>query len=79
MTEPVFKERIGNVTAAVWENTVKVNGQDIKNHSVTVEKSYKDKEGNWKNTTSLNRNEVPKAIEALRAAYLFMFDTNEED
>jgi len=57
------------MTVAVWENERVVNGKKELIKSVQLSKRYTDKEGNWKNTNSMNINEIPKAISALQAAY----------
>ncbi|MFH1390850.1 MAG: hypothetical protein ABIH20_00890, partial [Candidatus Diapherotrites archaeon] len=62
---PTTKFRVGNVNVAVWENENK-KGNAFK--SVSLEKVYKVGE-EWKSTTSLNINEIPKAILALQKAY----------
>lgn len=66
--KPTIKVRNGNVTATVFTNIV--NGQkDGKPYSFTSEnivlqKSYKDGE-EWKNTSTLGKNDLPKAIMVL--------------
>lgn len=46
--KPATTFRRGSIKAAVWENT----GKDGLFHTVTFSRSYKDAEGNWKNTDS---------------------------
>jgi hypothetical protein len=60
--KPKRKLRLGNVTATVWENEIVVKGQKRTVESVTFSKIYKDKEGNWQNTNSYSRNEVPRLL-----------------
>jgi len=42
--QPTFKFRLGLITATIWKN----DGF----YSVDFSRSYKDSDGNWKNTTS---------------------------
>lgn len=44
--QPAFKVRLGLITATVWDN----DGF----YSVDLSRSYRDKEGNWQNTTSFS-------------------------
>lgn len=64
MAEPIKKFRVGSVTAAVWRND---NGS-----SVTIQKSFKDDKGEWKNTETLFHADVLCAIKALERAEEFL-------
>lgn len=68
--EKVFK--VGAVRAAVFNNTIQRNGQDVPLSKVLIEVRYKDKNGEWKGTNSLSINEMPKAILALEMAYQWL-------
>ena len=79
MTEkqlPEKKFRIGGVTATIWKNINMVGdkGKEIEreSHSVTLERSYKDKKDEWQKTNSYNQNDIPKAITVLRKAYEYV-------
>lgn len=62
---PVKKYQFGNVTVNVWENRVG-NGKDsFVSQSISITKSFKDKEGNWKNSESFQYKEIPFIIMAL--------------
>ena len=65
---PEKKIKVGNIQVAVWRNKSKT-GDTF--YSVSFEKYYKDGD-DWKSTTSLNRNDIPKAILALEEAYKFL-------
>jgi len=65
--EPVKKIKVGGIEAAVWENTSK---EGNKYYTTTMERNYKDGE-EWKKTTSLRANDLPKAILALQKAFEF--------
>ena len=66
---PLKKFRAGSVTAALWENEAKVNGRDVRMLKATVERRYKDKNGNWKSSNSFSRNEIPLAVYCLERAF----------
>ena len=67
--QPVKKFRAGQVSCALWENEVNVNGRIVTMLKATVERRYKDKDGNWKSTGSFARNEIPLAIYCLEKAF----------
>ncbi len=69
MNQPLKKYRAGQVSAAVWENEANVNGQNVTLRKATVERRYKDKDGNWKSSGSFGRNEIPLAIYVLGKAF----------
>ena len=69
LATPIKKFSVGGIQLAIWEN----EGQEgRKFYSVSFDRRYKDKEGNWKSTTSLGANDLPKAILALQKAYEFI-------
>ena len=64
-TRPVHEIRLGPVRAAIWANETEVGIR----HSVTLERLYKDAEGRWKNTDSLDRNDLLVAAKVLDLAH----------
>ena len=69
MNLPTKKFSVGAVQVAVWEN----EGKEGKSYySVSFERRYKDKNDEWKSTSSLKANDLPKAILALQKAYEFV-------
>ena len=72
-TSPEKHITAGAIRASIWKNeTVNKEGQPQSSRSVTFERSYKDKEGNWKITSSLQINDLPKAILVLNKAYEYL-------
>ena len=68
--KPIKKFKVGGVQVAVWENTVVGrDGGEESLRSVTMERRYKDRSGNWKSAPSLHVGDLPKAILALSKAY----------
>ena len=68
MDTPVKKVKVGAIDTAVWENTSK---EGNKYFTVSMERNYKDGE-EWKKTSSLRANDLPKAILALQKAFEFV-------
>lgn len=76
--KPIQKFKAGAIDASVWENSKQINGVPVTVYAVTLDRKYKDKNGTWQSTSSLNVNDIPKAIVALEEAYksLVMKDAN---
>ena len=64
-SKPAKSVRCGTVYVAVWKD----DKGDFISTSITVSKSYKDKNGDWKNTSSFRVNEIPDLICALQKVY----------
>ena len=69
MTKPVAKFRAGLGSAAIWENEITVNGRKVTMLKATVERQFKDKDGQWKSSNSFSRNEIPLAIYCLQKSF----------
>jgi len=68
--KPIRKLKVGGVQVAVWENSVVGrDGGEESLRTVTMERRYKDRSGNWKSSPSLHIADLPKAIMALSKAY----------
>ena len=62
---PDYKTQFGRVQAAVWSR--EIEGRQI--YSVTLTRSYKDKNEQWQRTTSLDEEDLLPAAKALDDAY----------
>ena len=69
---PVYKVRAGSISVDVWENENEKNGQKFKSYTLTTTKNYKAKDGEWKESKSLQTAEVPKLMALLSQAYSWM-------
>lgn len=75
---PVKKFQAGGVSAAVWQNSIEgKNGQAMNVYSVTLDRRYKDGDGNWQSSSSLRLNDVPKAALVLGQAYAYIATNGE--
>jgi hypothetical protein len=72
--KPVQKFRAGQVSCALWENEITVSGRKIKVLKATVERRYKDSDGEWKSSGSFARNEISLAIYCLQKAFDHIID-----
>ncbi len=67
---PEINFRAGAVCAAVWSNEgTNSKGESTSFKTVSLERSYKDKSGEWKKTNSLRVGDLPRAALALNKAY----------
>ena len=66
MSLPIKKFAVGGIQVAIWENQSK-EGNSY--YSVSFDRRYKDKNDEWKSSSSLKANDIPKAVLALEKAY----------
>lgn len=68
--KPEKKYKIGAVSASIWKRThTTKDGGSFEKWSVSLDRTYKDRNGNWQTTSSYDTNDVPKALLALSQAY----------
>jgi len=72
---PIAKFRAGQVAAAIWANDVEIKGRTVTILKATVQRRYKDKDGNWQSSGSFSRNEIPLAIHCLQKAFEQIVET----
>ncbi len=77
--KPAAKFTAGQVSAAIWENEVSVNGRDVTLLKATIQRRYKDKDGQWKSSSSFGRNEIPLAIYCLQKSFEHMIEGQKDD
>ena len=70
-SKPAAQFRNGNLKSCIWENKVKIDGQNVTQNRISIQKSYQDtKTGEWVNfELSLFPAEVARLISVLQAAY----------
>ena len=77
--KPVKKFQAGGVSAALWMNkTTLKDGRQIESLSVTVDRRYKDNDGEWQSSGSLKENDIPKALVVLAKAYDYITAKGED-
>jgi len=79
MNRPLKKFRAGQVSCALWENEIVVNGREMTMLKATFERRYKDKEGNWQSSQSFSRNEIPLVKWCLDKAFEAMIEEQSGD
>ena len=69
---PENKFRAGPVSASVFVNQFETQTGPKTARNVVLERTYKDKDGQFKTSKSLSERDLPKAILVLQQAYTFM-------
>ena len=63
--EPAAKLQYGRIEVAIWKN----QGDKRPFYSTTLTRSYKDDDGNWKQSSSLTSSELLVAAQAYQEAF----------
>jgi|WetSurMetagenome_2_1015567.scaffolds.fasta_scaffold58973_4 hypothetical protein len=73
--KPIFKVRCGGISASVFSNKIKgKDGKDFEVQTISIQKSYLDKEEKWQNMTiGIRKNDVAKLLVALNKVNDFVF------
>lgn len=67
---PVHEIRLGRIRAAIWVNETE-NGI---RHNVTISRLYRDEQqGQWKDSTSFGRDDLPLVAKVADQAHLWIF------
>ena len=67
---PVHDVRLGRIRAAIWENETD-NG---KRHNVTLSRLYKDDQGEWRDSSSFGRDDLPLLAKVSDLAHTWIFE-----
>jgi len=70
---PEKKFRAGGISISIWQNSgiAKAGGVSVY-RTVSMERSYRDKNGVWQKTNSFRINDLPKAALLLTKAYEYL-------
>ena len=71
---PLARFRAGAVHAAVWENHIHNHGTPAIMLKASVERRFKDTNGQWRSSTGFSRSELPLAMHCLKQAFAFMIE-----
>lgn len=78
--KPEKKFRASPISATIWTNEIQTkDGETRLYRTVSLERTYKDKDGAWKSTTSLRVHDLPKAALVLNKAYEYITIKEESD
>lgn len=76
---PEKKFRAGPISSTVWANKGKrKDGEEITFRTVSLDRRYTDKEGNWQSSSSYRASDLPRATLVLQKAYEYIVLKNSE-
>jgi hypothetical protein len=71
--KPEREFRVGAVRVSIWANPrYGADGKTWTSHRIAIDRGYKDHDGNWKKTDTLETEDIPKTILALKRAYEYL-------
>jgi hypothetical protein len=71
--QPQKKFRAGPICATVWSNEGQgKDGNAVSYSTVSLDRSYKDKSGEWQKTSSMRVNDLPRAALVATKAYEYL-------
>jgi len=68
--KPVHEIRVGLVRAAIWENDT----QNGTRHNVTFSRLYRDSDGQWQDSSSFGREDLPLLQKVSDRAHSWIYD-----
>ena len=69
---PEKKIRSGPISVTIWQNEAEGPQGKTIYKTVSFERSYKDKNGQWQATSKLRSNDIPRAVLVLNEAYKYL-------
>ncbi len=70
---PTKKFKAGAITATIWKNKgTSPTGEATEYFTISFERTFRSKEGEWKKTNSLRQSDLPKAVLVLNKAYEYL-------
>ena len=72
MPKPLKEFASGSVRATTWENEHEKGDQKFTTQTVSVERRYKDKNGDWNGTNGFRKNDLPNVEVVARKAFEFL-------
>ena len=71
--QPEKRFSTGAITATVWQNQGRGrNNEVVGYHTVSIQRSYKDKNGVWQKANSMRINDLPRATLVLQKAFEYL-------
>jgi len=73
MVQPEKRFKCGACEVSIFDNEITMkDGRKVNAKKASFQKRYKDSDGEWKSTQSLDVNDIPKARMALYEAYKYL-------
>jgi hypothetical protein len=78
--QPEKKFRAGAISATIWLNQGQSKTGGISQYrTISLQRGYKDKAGQWQNTNYFRLNDLPRAALVMTQAYEYLVTTKPED
>lgn len=79
--KPIKEFRIGGIQIAIWKNESEKNGGTVVQHSIRIQKRFRDDDGEYRDTNNYFPEELLKlALVATKAyEYIALKERNPED
>ncbi|MEM0983975.1 MAG: hypothetical protein AAGI17_08505 [Planctomycetota bacterium] len=74
-TQPIARVKLGAIQAAIWKNV----SEKGTHYNATIERGYRDANGNPKSTGSFGTNDLLLAIKVMDLAHTRMMELHRED
>ena len=72
-TPPIKEFRAGTIVATVWTDQAPAAGRHSPSYTIRIQKRYRDdRDGQWKTTSYLRPDELPKLSLVVSKAYEFL-------
>jgi len=72
MAQPEIVFRHGTCSASVFQNEVRRGEETFRTRSVAFQRRYQDRQGKWQTASSLNANDIPRAVLVLNKAFEYL-------
>ena len=72
MTKPLKEFGSGSVRATIWENEREKDKQKFTTHTIRVERTYQDGNGEWQATNGFRKGDLPNVELVVRKAFEFL-------
>ncbi len=73
--KPVAEVKFGRIRAAVWAN----EAEERTFYSVTFSRLYKDKDDQWKDSTSFSREDLPLLMKVADRAHSYLYEGRHQE
>jgi hypothetical protein len=79
MPQPEIVFRHGSCSASIFTNEYDRGEDKFSVKSVSFQRCYRDKKGDWQTSSSLKVNDIPKAVLVLNKAFEYMTSNGHAD
>ncbi|MCO6439405.1 MAG: hypothetical protein J5J06_20130 [Phycisphaerae bacterium] len=77
---PIKEFRAGTIVATIWTDAAPPSGRQSASYSIRIQKRYRDdRDGQWKTTSYLRPDELPKLAVVVSRAYEFLILRESEE